>query len=130
MTPGWQLDGTTIAEQPKVAGSPNSFFITYYKTCDISCTKSQNLNDSHLVLQSLLPNPLKPGVKSRKTMWLEQRRQAMLQLHLSDQQFYCLLRCDLYHRFDSSSQVEIPEANGAAISPNSCQIKLEATVAA
>ena len=24
----------------------------------------------------------------------------MLQLHLSDQQFYCLLRCDLYHRFD------------------------------
>ena len=27
---------------------------------------------------------------------LEQRRQAMLQLHLSDQKFYCLLRCALY----------------------------------
>ena len=30
-------------------------------------------------------------------MHLEQRRQAMLQLHLSDQQFYCLLRYDLYY---------------------------------
>ena len=26
----------------------------------------------------------------------------MLQLHLSDQQFYCLLRCGLYYRFDIS----------------------------
>ena len=25
----------------------------------------------------------------------------MLQLHLNDQQFYCLLRCDLYQRFDN-----------------------------
>ena len=33
---------------------------------------------------------------------MEQRRQAMLQLHLSDQQFYCVLRCDLYQRFDGS----------------------------
>ena len=30
---------------------------------------------------------------------MEQRRQAMLQLHLSDQQFYCILRGDLYKRF-------------------------------
>ena len=29
---------------------------------------------------------------------LEQRRQAMLQLHLSDQQCYCILRCDLYQK--------------------------------
>ena len=28
-------------------------------------------------------------------MWLEQHRQAMLHLHLSDQQVYCLQRCDL-----------------------------------
>ena len=27
--------------------------------------------------------------------------QALLQLHLSDQQFYCILRCDLYKRFGS-----------------------------
>ena len=27
--------------------------------------------------------------------------QAMFQLHLSDPQFYCLLRCSLYKRFDS-----------------------------
>ena len=65
----------------------------YCKISNIWCTKSQNLNDSRLVLQLPLPNPLKPGVKSRMKMWLEQRRQAMLQLHLSDQQFYCLLRC-------------------------------------
>ena len=29
-------------------------------------------------------------------MQLEQRRQALLQLHLSEQQFYCLLRCGLH----------------------------------
>ena len=33
-------------------------------------------------------------------MKLEQRRQAMLQLHLSDQQFHCLIRCGLYQRLD------------------------------
>ena len=33
-------------------------------------------------------------------MWLEQNRQAMLQVHLSGKQFYCLQRCDLYQRFD------------------------------
>ena len=36
-------------------------------------------------------------------MWLEQRRQAMPQLHLSDQQVYCLLRCALYKRFGGTS---------------------------
>ena len=35
-------------------------------------------------------------------MQLEQRRQAMLQLHLSDQQIYCLLRCNLYLMFDNN----------------------------
>ena len=52
------------------------------------------------VLQLSFPNPLKLGVKSKMKMQLEHRRQAMLQLHLSDQQSYCLLRCDLYQRFD------------------------------
>ena len=40
----------------------------YHKISNISRTKSQNLNDSHLVLQSSLPNPLRPGVKSRMKM--------------------------------------------------------------
>ena len=53
-------------------------------------------NVSRLVLQLSLPNPLKPGVTSRMKMLLEQRRQAMLQLYLSDHQLYFLLRCDLY----------------------------------
>ena len=47
-------------------------------------------NDSHLVLQLSLTSPLKPVIKSRLKMYVGQRRKAMLQLHLSDQQFYCL----------------------------------------
>ena len=53
----------------------------YCQTSDISHTKSQNLNVSHLVLQLSLPNSLKPVFKSRIKIQLEQRRQAMLQLH-------------------------------------------------
>ena len=71
----------------------------YHQTSNINHTKSYNINVSHLVLQLCLPNPFKPGVESRMKMWLEQRRQAMLQLHPSDQQFHYLLRCDLYKRF-------------------------------
>ena len=62
----------------------------YYKVHQI-----QNFNVSGLILLLSLPNALKPGVKLRKKMWLEQRRQAMLQLHLNDQQVYCPLRCFL-----------------------------------
>ena len=40
----------------------------YRKISNIRRTKSQNLIDSHLVLKSPLPNPLKPGVKSRTKM--------------------------------------------------------------
>ena len=68
----------------------------YRKTSSISRTKSQKLNGSCIFLQLSSLNPLNPGVKLRMKMQLEQRRQAMLQLHLSYQQFYCLLRCDLY----------------------------------
>ena len=68
---------------------------TYIQTSDIRPAKSQSSNVSCVVSRLSLPNPLKPSVKSRMKM-LGQRRQAMLQLHLSDQQFYCLLRCGLY----------------------------------
>ena len=37
-------------------------------TSSSSRTKSQNVNISRLVLQLSLPNPQKPGVKSRMTM--------------------------------------------------------------
>ena len=40
----------------------------YRKVSNISGTKSQNLNASRLILQLYLPNPLKPGVKSRMKM--------------------------------------------------------------
>ena len=71
-------------------------YFWYRKISNIRRTKSQNLNHYHLVLRSSLVNPLKPSVKSRMKMLLEQRRQAMLQLHMRDRQFNCLLRCDLY----------------------------------
>ena len=72
------------------------FKMTYHQTSNISRTKSRNLNVYRLVLQLSFPNPLKPGVKSRMKIKSEQCWQAMRQLHLSDQQFYCQLRCDLY----------------------------------
>ena len=64
--------------------------------------KSQNLNVFRIFLQLFLPNPLKSGVKSGMRMYLEQHRKAMFQLHLSDEQFYCLLCCDLYLRLASN----------------------------
>ena len=41
---------------------------TYRKISNIRRTKSPNLNVSRLVLQLSLPNPMKPGVKSRMKM--------------------------------------------------------------
>ena len=72
---------------------------TYSKISNIRRTKPQNVKAARLSLQLLLRNILKPCVKSRMKMSLKQRRQAMLQLHLSDWQFCCLLRCGLYYMF-------------------------------
>ena len=46
------------------------YSVNWYEklTVNISRTKAQKLNDSRLVLQLSLPNPLKPGVKSRMKM--------------------------------------------------------------
>ena len=73
------------------------FSIIYQQTSNISWSKSQNL---FLVssFSCLCPVHRTQVIKSRLKVQLEQRRQAMLQLHLSDQQFYCLLRCALYYR--------------------------------
>ena len=43
------------------------FSNNYHKISNISRTKFQNLN-AYLVLQLSLPNPMKPGVKSRMKM--------------------------------------------------------------
>ena len=51
-----------------------------------------------MVVSLLMPNLMKPDVKSRMKMQLEQRKQALLQLHLSDHQYYCQLRCVSYIR--------------------------------
>ena len=73
--------------------------ICWFGYCQISNTrhtKSKNFNISRFILQLSLPNPLKLGVGSKLRMQSEQCWQAMLQLHLSDQSFYCLLRSILY----------------------------------
>ena len=75
----------------------------YRKISNISRPQSQNVNVSRLVLQLSLPNSLRPGVELKINMLLEQRRQAMLQLHLRDQQFDKLLRCVFYQRFDGNN---------------------------
>ena len=86
-----------LLQDPKSSQYPSwKSHLTYRKISNIRRTKYPNLNVSHLALQLSLPNPMKPGVKLRMKMSLEQRWQVMLQLHLSDRQFYCLLRCGLY----------------------------------
>ena len=67
----------------------------YRQVSNIRLTKSQNWSDSRPVLQLALLILLKTHVKSRMKMYLEQRRQGLLQLHLSDQQFNCQLGCVL-----------------------------------
>ena len=66
-------------------------YVISCQIANISHTKSQSLNVLASHCSCLSPIPLTPGVKSRMKMQLEQRRQAMLQLYLSDQQFYCLI---------------------------------------
>ena len=43
---------------------------------------------------------LQQAIKLPSNLWYQTRRQAILQLHLNDQQFYCLWSCVLYNRFD------------------------------
>ena len=80
------------------------------QTSKISRIKFQNLNVSRVVLQMALPNTLTPGIKSRMKMF---------QLHQSDQQFHCILTCDLYQMFygissnaDQLGQIHIHVSNG------------------
>ena len=72
----------------------------YCQTYNIRCSKSPNLNVFHLTLQLSLPKLLKLGVKLKWWCgWSSTNRRWILQLHLHDEQFYCL-RCVLYSRFD------------------------------
>ena len=102
---GWEISWSIFTESHlktttslQTSGTNDFWYSisTYGQISNIRHTSSQTLHVSRLVLQLSLPNPLNPGIKSGMKMDLEQRRQAMLQLHLIEQQFYCLLRCDLY----------------------------------
>ena len=77
----WRL---SVISQDRIYHYCTRPHVYYRQTSDRSNTKSQNLNVSRLILQLLLPNPLKPKVKSRMKIYFEQRRQAMLQLHLGE----------------------------------------------
>ena len=57
----------------------------YSQNSNITCTKFQNLNVSRFIFHLALPNPSKPGVKSRMKMQFEQRPEAMLQLRPTNQ---------------------------------------------
>ena len=74
-------------------------FIYYRQTSSISCIQNSS---RHAVV---LPNPLKPGVKSKMKMWFEQRRLAMVQLNVNDQQVYYLLRWDLCMMTSSNGNI-------------------------
>ena len=57
-TPNWHLTSFIMAW--------SHHMVKHHQTCIISHTKSQNLNVCHLILQLVvLPNLLKPGIKSR-----------------------------------------------------------------
>ena len=47
---------------PSVTKPSANMLLLYRKISDIRRTKTQNLNDSRLVLQLFWPNPMKPGV--------------------------------------------------------------------
>ena len=78
-----QLVGSPISEHVHWVYQLVKGCINYIKSSNIRRTGSQKLNVFRLVLRLSLPNPLKSRIKIQ----LEQRHQAMLQLHLSDQKF-------------------------------------------
>ena len=55
-------------QSPILKTNPNKIWPIYRQISNIRCTKSPNINVSCLILQSCLPNPLKPGVKLRMKM--------------------------------------------------------------
>ena len=56
------------AEVILVVQQKSKWWPNHHKISNIRCTISLNLNVPHLVLQLSLPNPMKPGVKSRMKM--------------------------------------------------------------
>ena len=61
-----------------------------------------NLDIYRLSLQLSLRNLLKLSARRRMKVQLEQRRQAMLQPHMSEQQLNWPLKCGLYYRYGGS----------------------------
>ena len=59
---------SSLLEVPYQTDGYDHIHHIYRKISNIGCTQNQNLNDSRLIMQLPLPNPLKPGVKSRMKM--------------------------------------------------------------
>ena len=62
------FDMTTTKQTKNISIFYGIYWQTYRKISNIRRTKSQTLNVSRLVLQLSLPNPMKPGVKSKMKM--------------------------------------------------------------
>ena len=90
------LDSMAVCQVYLLKIMENHWIYRYRQTSNIRRIKSQNLSVSRFVLRLSLPNPLKPGVKSQIENETVVEATALLQIHLSDQQFYCLLTRVLY----------------------------------
>ena len=105
----WQIICNTLANLVLGVNQP----VKTSKTCVATAAFSVNCIHMVTVFSTNCHHRLahvywvKSIFKSGMKMQLEQRRQAMLQLHLSDQQFNWLLRCGLYYRFGGSGNLEI-----------------------
>ena len=75
--------------------------MTHRQTSNISCTKSQNVTPSHLVLLLSLHSLLTPGVKLSSCSWSSADKWCSNYIWVINN--FLLLRCILYQRFESNS---------------------------
>ena len=71
-------------------------FRKYYQISNISHTTFQNLNVSRPILHVCPIHSSQVSIQELRCSWSREHGRAMLQLHLSDQQVYCLIRCALH----------------------------------
>ena len=107
-TGGWKFTWSLRLRNGLPIGFENMYHVSIYsstvfhsyfhdklpKIFNLSRTASQNFSDSSLVLQLSLPNPL--SSQEWRCSWSSADRRCSNYIHLSDQRFYCLLRCYLY----------------------------------
>ena len=105
---GWHLWSYDISRLKLVHTSrPKD---AYHQTSNISCTKSQNSNVSRLVSQLPLPNPLKPGVKSRMKIVYWGLMVYMYQCFWSS-----LVQAMAWHKTTTWNYVDVLQSSGSGL---------------